>query len=67
MKYFNRIIGGAATGGRFITDQAGIANAPNIHAKTLMIIIAPKFTSIFADAINGNGFYNGLLRAIYFW
>jgi hypothetical protein len=66
MENLHSIIGGATTGRRLIADQSGIPQTPNIHTISLVVIIAPEFTGIFADAIDRNRFDDGMLGTIDF-
>jgi hypothetical protein len=58
------IVGSASSGLGFIRDQTGITNTTYVYSISLPVIVAPKFTGIFTDSIDGSGFDDGMLRTI---
>lgn len=58
------IIGRSSTRFGFVRDQSGIADTSYINPIALPVIMAPEFTGILANAIDGRRFNYGLLRTI---
>src|SRR5450631_2234283 len=67
MKNFNRIVGGAAAGKGFITDQTGIPDTSNVYSVPVKIIMTPLFAGQLTDTINRRWGRIRVLGTIFFW
>lgn len=58
------VVGGTAAGFGLIPDEAGVADAAYVDAELLMVVFAPAFAGLFADAIDRSRFHDGDLRVL---
>jgi hypothetical protein len=64
--YFNGIIGGTASGRRFVRNETRKADSPGIDTIFFKIIIAEQFTGNFGYPINGRRVLGCILRGFSF-